>query len=133
LGDEASIDLRIEVVPRDSLNPSTEKIILLNRLELNSLDITPRGEGRVLLEPDSIAVLEWKIRAFEAGTYKGTLWLFEINEAGEQSLLLARPLTLEVRDFLGLRISIVRWMLGLILISSLLLFIRNLKIGKTKQ
>ncbi len=133
LGDEASINLRVEFSPQVSLSSSTHKIVLLNRLELNSFDLTPRGEGRVLLDADSTAVLEWKIQAFAAGTYQGTLWLFETNESGDQSLLLARPLTLEVRDFLGLKISLMRWILGVILIVGLALFIKKFKIKITNQ
>lgn len=132
LGDEASITLRVEFMPQVSTFSSAEKIILLNRLEINSLEVTPRGEGRVLLDEDSTAVLEWKVQAFAAGTYKGTLWLFETNEAEEHSLLLARPLTIEVRDFWGLKIPIARWMLGLILIFGLLLFIKVSKKGKNR-
>jgi hypothetical protein len=40
---------------------------------------------------------------------------------------------LEVRDFLGLKIPLMRWILGVILIVGLALFIKKFKIKITNQ
>lgn len=107
-GETREISLRIEYIPLVDKDDRDTQIQLVNRLEIGSLTINPKGEGRTLINPDSVAVFVWKVRCDTVGSNSGLVWLFEESSDGERHLLLGRKIKLLTKNFLGMTFPIAR-------------------------
>jgi len=125
-GETREISLRIEYIPFVNEEDRDTQIKLVNRLEIGSLSVTPKGEGHTLVNPDSVAIFVWKVRCDTVGSNSGLVWLFEEGSDGERFLLLGRKIELLTKNFLGMTFRIARALfiggaaIGLILFLSII-------------
>jgi len=127
LGENAIFRLKVAFKQDQS---ERQQIILISKLELDNLDVTPRGEGKVLIDPSKPVVLNWEATAHNAGTYNGTLWLFTESVEGERTLVLARPINLEATALLGFSYQSARIICFMILITGVFLLFSPFKSKK---
>lgn len=107
-GETQEISLGIEYDQDNNEGEPPAQLKLINRLEIGSLAISPKGEGHTLINPDSVAVFVWKIRNDYAGSNSGLVWLFEESADGERFLILGRKIELLTRDILGMTYPFAR-------------------------
>jgi hypothetical protein len=91
---------------------ATYNLVAIGRLDLAGVGAF-RGEIREPLAPGRETVFRWRIRAREAGTYRGVVWLHVdlVRKDGgglEQVLLLARPIEIAVVPVFGLPADVAR-------------------------
>jgi hypothetical protein len=104
-----------------------------SRLDIPGMDVSPAGEFSQAMEPGRPAQFTWSLRARQAGSYSGTLWLYqaglsdESQASGGRRLLLAQPVLFTAISLFGLGstaaqvIGIVGSVVGLALLADLLL------------
>ena len=114
-----------------SLPDST--LAINSRLDIPGMDVSPAGEFSQAIEPGRPAQFTWRLRARQAGSYSGTLWLYqaglsdESQASGGRRLLLAQPVLFTATSLFGLGstaaqvIGIVGSVVGLALLADLLL------------
>ena len=107
-GETQEVSLRIEYDPLNNEEDPTAQLKLINRLEIGSLAVTPKGEGYTLLNPDSVAVFVWKVRNDYAGSNSGLVWLFKGSADGERFLILGRKIEMLTRNILGMTYPFAR-------------------------
>ncbi len=109
-GDRAVISMTILVhTPLEGALP----LALTGRLEAGIEEVDPRGETQVSIQSDHPFNLAWQVRTAQQAGYSGTLWLHQVS-GSNRTLLLAREIRLESRNFLGLRVRRVRLLLGMV-------------------
>jgi len=119
LGEETEIGLKVSF---DTDQQGSQLLNLFSKLEMDNLEVSPRGEGVVTVDPAKPVVFKWTITPFNAGTASGTLWLFSESVSGEKELILARPIRIETKTFLGFSslsariISLVLLVIGMFII-----------------
>lgn len=94
----------------------THNVMAAARLEMAGLEVE-QEEIREPLRPGKPVTFRWNIRAGEAGTYRGVLWLhleFVPKNGGdiERMTLLARPVEIETVGLLGLSVQMARGLAG---------------------
>lgn len=119
IGDKSEVSLNITFDQSKNVKPS---IILYSKLELNNLEVSPFGEGKVTVDPSKPLVLKWDVLPWKSGAYSGTLWLFSESTEGDKQLILARPINLVAKTFIGLSYHSVRISCIFGLIAGLFLF-----------
>ncbi|MDP3721340.1 MAG: hypothetical protein Q8R09_02675, partial [Anaerolineaceae bacterium] len=105
VGDEAEISLKV-VFNQD--HADSAPLTLFSKLELDNLELTPREEGKVTVDPSKPVVYIWKVIPHNAGTYNGTLWLFAESNTGDRDLILARPIELVAKTLFGVSYQMAR-------------------------
>ncbi len=105
VGDEAEISLKV-VFNQD--HADSVPLTLFSKLELDNLEVTPREEGKVTVDPSKPVVYIWKVIPHNAGTYNGTLWLFAESNTGDRDLILARPIELVAKSLFGVSYQMAR-------------------------
>lgn len=120
MGNATTVSLLINVDPNiNEVNPLT----FFSKLELDSLTVTPRGEGQVSVDPSKPVKLKWQLIPYKAGVYSGTLWLFVKRGEVERDLILARPVELSVKTLFGLSYPMVKMISIITLVFASLLLI----------
>lgn len=128
VGEKAELSLSVEINQNEN---TTQELVFMSELELNNIEVAPKGEGKVRIDPSKPLKLRWNILPGNSGSFSGTLWLFYETKNGEKQLILARPITLEARTILGFSIQSV-WMICIFcFIVSLFLFF--LPVDKIKK
>lgn len=114
-----------------SLPDST--LAIISRLDIPGMEVSPAGEFSQAMEPGRPAQFTWSLRARQAGSYSGTLWLYQAGLSGESQasagrrLLLAQPVLFTATSLFGLGstatqvMGIVGSVVGLALLADLLL------------
>ena len=108
VGDEAVVSLQIDFPFVQANEVELRKIELSSRLEIGMIELSPKGEGHVLVDPDKSSNFTWRIRPARVGNYSGRLWLFSKETGQETSLILAREISLDSKSFLGMSYRITR-------------------------
>ncbi|PKN99095.1 MAG: hypothetical protein CVU42_09525 [Chloroflexi bacterium HGW-Chloroflexi-4] len=98
LGEKTEISLKVTIIGDQQ---GRQVLKLFNELELDNLEVTPKGEGIVIVVPSKPLVFKWTTIPLKAGTTSGTLWLFSESVYGDKDLILARPIRIETKTFLG--------------------------------
>ncbi len=98
VGDNTEIKLNIVI---DQKTTANNELSFISKLELNNLEVNPKGEGKVTVDPTKPVVLIWDVTSPKTGSFSGTLWLFIESTKGEKELILARPLKFVVNNFIG--------------------------------
>jgi len=125
VGDQSRLQLSLEPAKDDETAPSQTGgaspdpydrywIFAEARLEMVGLDLSPQGPVTAPMLPGKPVSYYWKLSASEPGRFNGTLWLqlrLTPRDGGkdESIALLARQISFEARDFLGLPAVLVRW------------------------
>jgi len=95
------------------------------RVDLIGISITPSGIMSKNILPDQKINFSWNINATTPGEYKGTIWLFinliskQSNEKSIKEPIVAKPIKISVRNFLGLNVKLVRIFAGTLLFFSI--------------
>jgi hypothetical protein len=119
--------IQLEITMNDAQNINS-KLTFFSKLEMGNLVVTPKGEGKVSIDPSKNVGLNWQLAPYEAGKYSGTLWLFLESANGTRNLILAKPIELEAKTLLGFSFRTARSIsiIGLIISTFLLLLNRTL-------
>lgn len=102
-------------------------VVVESYLDIQGINSDPPGvENQPMLKARDIQT-SWKLSPNEPGTFSGTIWvvyhLFDSNGVDvERRPLLAYPLAIECVAILDTSIQVVRWMGGLGIVFSLILF-----------
>lgn len=104
VGDTAEIMLQVDYLPESG----TQTNKLIARVESGDLFISPKGEGKVLIDPHKSTFFTWKIRSLSKGECDATMWLFEQKPGAEPGLILSRKIRLSSVLFLGISYSLAR-------------------------
>ncbi len=91
---------------------ATYNLMAIGRLDMAGVEAF-RGETREPLAPGKETVFRWSIRASQAGTLRGVVWLHldlvrKDGGGSEQVLLLARPIEIEAASVFGLPANAAR-------------------------
>ncbi|MBA4385357.1 MAG: hypothetical protein C0410_11525 [Anaerolinea sp.] len=122
VGDKSEINLHVIIEHnQNGISP----LIFLSKLEINNLTVTPKGEGKVTIDPTKPVMLNWQITPYKSGVHSGTLWLFIDNASGQRNLILARPTELTAKTLFGLSYPVARMTSIIILIIGVVLFLFN--------
>lgn len=105
LGDQTTIFLKIKI---DASTVEVNQVLLVSQLEMEGVSVTPRGVGRVMIDPTKPVELQWRVNSKSGGIFSGTLWLFDENSEKEKELILARPIEIESNAFLGFSFKTAR-------------------------
>lgn len=103
----------------------THTLLAVARLDLAGMEAY-RENIREPLLPGKPAVFRWSIRANEAGTYRGVVWLHlemapKAGGAVNEMLLMASPIEIQTITLLGLPGNLARILAGVGLVASTLL------------
>lgn len=125
VGEKSEVSLEILV---DHMQNALDPLTFLTKLELDSIAVTPKGEGKVSIDPSKPVKLNWQIIPYKSGVYSGTLWLFVEQGGVQKDLILAKPVELKAKTLFGFSIRTVRTasIVGLI-VGFVYLFIKILK------
>lgn len=125
VGEKTEVSLEILV---DKMQNALDPITFLTKLELDSIAVTPKGEGKVSVDPSKPVTLIWQIIPYKPGVYSGTLWLFIEQGDVQRDLILAKPVELTAKTFFGFSFRTIRMVsiVGLI-VGFVYLFIKILK------
>ncbi len=107
------------------------------RVEMAGIDVNPSGVISKNILPGQKISFTWVILGKFAGDYQGTVWLYmnlipkESSEKTLKEIILAKPINIQVHNFLGLRIIFVRVIMSVLIFVSIIvaLFIAH----KTKS
>jgi hypothetical protein len=108
IGDTAVVSLQVKYSPSQAESVNPKKLDLIDRLEIGFLDVSPRGEGHVSINPDSAITLKWQVRPFYEAHFSGTLWLFQQYPGQKSQLILGRVINLPAKKFLGISFRLAR-------------------------
>jgi hypothetical protein len=91
----------------------THKVTAEAQLDLAGMQVSPPAATLEPLQPGQSATFYWSIRAEDAGTYRGTVWLhlnFRNKLSGEESRIAvsAQVIEIEAVDFFGLSVNVAR-------------------------
>ena len=100
-------EISLQVIINQNQN-EISSLIILSKLEMDNITVTPKGEGKVTIDPTKPLMLNWQITPFKSGVHSGTLWLFMLDDDGEKNLVLARPIELTTKTLFGLSLQIVK-------------------------
>ncbi len=106
VGDVAKVELHITF---DQQANDPIRLELSSRLEIGLLELSPKGESTVLINPDKPLTMLWKLHPSTKQEYHGDLWLLRQTKNGDHELILAREMIFESRKILGLDYSTFRW------------------------
>ncbi len=92
----------------------SHNLVATARLDMAGLQVLPQGDISLPMVRGQTVTFLWSLNAPEEGRYKGTLWLYltlvpKLGGVSEQRLLLARPMDIEARSFLGIPVITARW------------------------
>lgn len=127
LGDKTEIRLQIKI---DQTQNSANLITFQSKLELDNMEVKPRGMGTILVDPTKPVELGWRINPHQAGETSGTLWLF-VNTDGDKELILARPIQLTSKTILGFSSTPIKVFSCISLISGIVIILSSL--NKTRS
>lgn len=119
LGDKATLTL--EIAFDDSQGEASsvsEKIIA--KLQNYLLEVNPDGETTAVIPGNGTGIFRWRLIAHNAEKTKVTLWCFKNSAAGPE-LLLSKDIAFEVKTILEMKYRFARWVLGEIMLLSLIL------------
>jgi hypothetical protein len=91
----------------------THNVVAAAHLELPRMEAAP-GTVREALQPGRTVTFRWRIRASQAGTYPGTVWLHlelvpKNGGAVEEVLVMARKIEIRAVTVFGLPADVARW------------------------
>ena len=98
----------------DNISMNAYYVNLEARVEMTGIDIDPPGVMSKNILPGQKINFTWMIDGKSAGEYKGTIWLYlnlipkQSSEKSIKETLIAKPIKISVRNFLGLKINFVR-------------------------
>ena len=98
----------------DNLSLDAFYVNLEARVEMSGIDINPSGVLSKNILPGQKINFTWAIVGKSPGEYKGTIWLYlnlipkQSSEKSIKETLIAKPIKIAVRNFLGLNLNIVR-------------------------
>ena len=75
---------------------------LVARLTFNGVNVTSAGEVSLTVRRSAPARFTWRLHALAAGSYLGSLWVYQVFPDGSRMARLTYPLHLRVGAFLGL-------------------------------
>lgn len=134
LGDD--IRVRLTLIPVDHaygarISDGSFHLVAEARLDFPLLEITPGGTVQQPFDFAEPRTFQWKIDLNDNGLFEGQFWMYIliVSSQGEteRQAVLAVPMTLEARDFLGLNEHILVWPGLAFLFSALLVYPRNIK------
>jgi hypothetical protein len=134
VGDSDIIRLTLEVDRQGRITPSVEvsghqllgkeisipnlydidNIIAEARLDMAGLNISPDGAVRQTMLPGQTLIFYWSISPSQAGSYRGTLWVYLdlVPKAGggmDQRTLIAHRIDIQSNTVFGLPATTARW------------------------
>jgi len=121
----------------DNLSLDAYNVNLEARVELAGIEINPSGVMSKNILPDQKINFTWVIVGKLAGEYKGTIWLYlnlipkQSSEESIKETLIAKPIKISVRNFLGLHINFVRVIAGVVLFASSIALLFVVRKNKT--
>ncbi len=126
VGDEYQIKAQVNM---DIIPDSASPVPLVGRLESNMEEVLPRGEVRMIFDLLQPVTLEWHVRTVRRIEYPVTFWLW--TEIGNQKqLLIAREFEVNARKIFGVQMTTLRFILGQIILLSLLVVFYSLVLYK---
>ncbi len=92
----------------------TDNIIAEARLDMAGLQISPDGAVRQTMLPGQTLVFYWSVSPSQAGSYRGTLWVYLdlVPKAGgntDQRTLIADRIDIQSNTVFGLSATTARW------------------------
>jgi hypothetical protein len=133
VGEGDVIRLTLEVDPSGKITPTAEvgghqvdtqavnipyvydlyQVVAESRLDLAGMQVSPQEEVSEPLAPGKKVTFYWSISASQAGTYRGTLWLYlnlipKQGGASDRQTLMAKRLDIDATTFLGLSAGTAR-------------------------
>lgn len=110
-------------ITMDQNDGKDNPLVFLSKLEMDHVEITPKGEGIVTVDPNKPVVLNWQLTEYKARSLTGTLWLFLESSNGDKELILARPIELEANNLFGISYQLMRTISIITLLIALVLFL----------
>lgn len=108
------VEMDQDFLSNDNLSLDAFYVNLETRVEMAGIDINPSGVMSKNILPGQKINFTWAIVGKIPGEYKGTIWLYlnlipkQSSEKSIKKTLIAKPIKISVRNFLGLNLNIVR-------------------------
>jgi hypothetical protein len=92
----------------------TDNIFAEARLDMAGLQVSPDGSVRQTMQPGQTLVFYWSLSPSQAGTYRGTLWVYldlvpKTGGVMDQRTLIAHRIDIQSDTVLGLSAATARW------------------------
>jgi hypothetical protein len=117
-----TFEICLEIVT-DQINESDNPLVFLSKLEMDHVEIVPKGEGKVSVDSSKPVILNWQINTNNAASLTGTLWLFLESTAEDKELILARPIKIKASNLFQIPYPVIRIISFIILTIDLLFFL----------
>jgi hypothetical protein len=101
VGDRSMISLKLEFSQEMLAGSEQKKLDMISQLEIGNLDVTPKGEGHVTIDPDEALTFRWLVNPHDKENYSGILWLFKLRSEEERLLILGRSMEFSSKEFFG--------------------------------
>jgi len=111
---------------QEIISLDTYYVNLEARVELAGIDVNPSGVISKNILPGQKISFTWVILGKFTGEFQGMIWLYmnlipkESSEKTLKEIILAKPINIQVHNFLGLRINFVRVIMSVLIFVSII-------------
>ena len=103
------------------------------RLEMGALETTPKGIVEHTVKTNGAATFSWQVRPYTAGVTPGILWLYTVDDNGNETAIFAQEFEFSASDFLGLPPNLFRLLALAALLAAVMIYLFSRRKGHSKK